>query len=48
MTAPPSGRRAKALRRHLLIYLGLVPFLLIAVFPVFWMAVTAVNQRPAS
>jgi multiple sugar transport system permease protein len=45
MAAPPPGRRAKALRRHLLIYLGLAPFLLIAVFPIFWMAVTAVKQE---
>src|SRR5207302_3351976 len=33
--------RARLLRRHLLVYAGLVPFILIAVFPVFWMAVTA-------
>jgi len=33
--------RARLLRRHLLVYAGLVPFVLIAVFPVFWMAVTA-------
>ncbi len=41
----PRSARARALRRHVLIYLGLVPFLLIAVFPVFWMAVTAVKQE---
>jgi multiple sugar transport system permease protein len=37
------ARRAQAnvLRRHLLTYLGLVPFIFIAVFPVFWMAITA-------
>jgi multiple sugar transport system permease protein len=37
--------RARAVRRHLLIYLGLIPFLVIAVFPIFWMAVTAVKQE---
>jgi len=37
------ARRAKArsLRRHLLVYLGLVPFIAIAVFPVVWMGITA-------
>jgi multiple sugar transport system permease protein len=37
------ARRAQArtVRRHVLVYSGLVPFILIAVFPVFWMAVTA-------
>jgi multiple sugar transport system permease protein len=33
--------QANVLRRHLLTYLGLIPFVLIAVFPVFWMAITA-------
>jgi multiple sugar transport system permease protein len=42
----PRTHRAKELRRHLLIYLGLVPFLIIAVFPIFWMAVTALKQEP--
>jgi multiple sugar transport system permease protein len=37
------ARRAQArtVRRHLLVYTGLVPFILLAVFPVFWMAITA-------
>lgn len=33
--------RARLVRRHVLTYAGLVPFVLIAIFPVFWMAVTA-------
>lgn len=33
--------RARDLRRQLLVYLGFLPFFLIAVFPVFWMGVTA-------
>ena len=37
---------AKEIRRHTLIYLGLTPFLVMAVFPVFWMAVTAFKQDP--
>jgi multiple sugar transport system permease protein len=41
----PNRRWSRVVRRHLLIYLGLVPFLLIAVFPVLWMAITAVKQE---
>lgn len=33
--------RARSVRRHALVYLGLLPFVLITVFPVFWMAITA-------
>ena len=43
---PPRSHRAKEIRRHALVYLGLLPFLLIAVFPIFWMAVTAIKQEP--
>ena len=42
----PRSLRSKAIRRHTLIYLGLIPFLIIAVFPIFWMAVTAIKQEP--
>lgn len=38
--------RSKELRRHALIYLGLSPFLVLAVFPVLWMAITAIKQEP--
>src|SRR5262249_55110238 len=44
--AVPRSARAKAVRRHVLIYLGLMPFLVLAVFPIFWMAVTALKQEP--
>jgi multiple sugar transport system permease protein len=40
----PRSHRAKEVRRHLLIYLGLSPFLVIALFPILWMAITAVKQ----
>jgi len=43
---PPRSHRAKEIRRHLFVYLGLVPFLVIAVFPILWMAVTALKQEP--
>jgi len=42
----PRTHRAKEVRRHALIYLGLMPFLILAVFPIFWMAVTALKQEP--
>ncbi|MBI1847357.1 MAG: carbohydrate ABC transporter permease [Candidatus Rokubacteria bacterium] len=43
--AVPRTHRQKEIRRHALIYLGLTPFLLLAVFPLFWMAVTAIKQE---
>lgn len=38
-----AARRAQSrtIRRHVLVYAGLVPFLLVAVFPVYWMGITA-------
>src|SRR5205814_6205914 len=42
----PRSHRQKEIRRHALIYLGLLPFLVLAVFPIFWMAVTALKQEP--
>jgi multiple sugar transport system permease protein len=43
--ALPRSVREKSIRRHLLIYLGLMPFLVIAVFPLLWMAITAIKQE---
>jgi multiple sugar transport system permease protein len=42
----PRSHLSKEVRRHTLIYLGLTPFLILAVFPIFWMAVTALKQEP--
>ncbi len=42
----PRTHRSKEIQRHALIYLGLLPFLALAVFPIFWMAVTALKQEP--
>ena len=42
----PRTHRSKEIRRHALIYLGLMPFLIIAVFPIFWMLITALKQEP--
>src|SRR5499425_1625299 len=44
--AAPMTQRRKEIRRHLLIYAALVPFVLIAVFPIYWMAITAFKQDP--
>ncbi len=50
MTNVSAGRarshRANEVRRHFLIYLGLLPFLVITVFPICWMAITALKQEP--
>ena len=37
------ARRRRA--RHLLIYAGLAPFVVVAVFPIFWMAITAFKEE---
>jgi multiple sugar transport system permease protein len=42
----PLTRRRKELRRHVLIYAGVLPFLVIAVFPIYWMLITAFKQDP--
>ncbi len=35
--------RARLVRRHVLVYLGIAPFILIAIFPVVWMGITALK-----
>jgi multiple sugar transport system permease protein len=44
--ATPLTRRRKELRRHFLIYAGVTPFLVLAVFPIYWMLITAFKQDP--
>jgi multiple sugar transport system permease protein len=44
--ATPLTRRRKELRRHVLIYAGVLPFVVIAVFPIYWMLITAFKQDP--
>ena len=41
---PLTTRTFRSIRRHVLIYAGLTPFVAIALFPVFWMAITAFKQ----
>ena len=38
-------RSRRRLRRHLLVYAGLAPFVVVAVFPIFWMAITAFKEE---
>jgi multiple sugar transport system permease protein len=39
------SRTLREIGRHLLIYAGLAPFVVIAMFPVFWMAITAFKEE---
>ena len=39
-----NARTRRSLRRHILLYAGLAPFLVLAVFPIYWMAITAFKQ----
>jgi multiple sugar transport system permease protein len=40
-----NARTRRSLRRHVLIYAGLSPFLVIALFPIYWMAITAFKRE---
>jgi multiple sugar transport system permease protein len=40
-----SARATRELRRHLLIYAALIPFLVVALFPVLWMVITAFKDE---
>jgi ABC-type glycerol-3-phosphate transport system permease component len=39
-------QQQKDRRRYLLIYAGLTPFVVMAVFPLYWMLITAFKQDP--
>ena len=39
-----SSKTLREIRRHVLVYAGLTPFVVIATFPVLWMAITAFKQ----
>ena len=45
MTRNARSRTRREIGRHLLIYAGLAPFVVIALFPVVWMAITAVKEE---
>jgi multiple sugar transport system permease protein len=42
----PRTHGQKEVRRHLLIYGALTPYIVIAIFPIYWMAITALKQDP--
>jgi multiple sugar transport system permease protein len=44
VTARPAAARRTPALRHVLVYAGLAPFLVAALFPVLWMAITAFKQ----
>src|SRR6266496_5393500 len=44
--AAPRTHRQKEIRRHLWIYGAITPYDVIAVFPIYWMAITAFKQDP--
>ena len=46
MATAPRTNRQKEIRRHVWIYGALTPYILIAVFPIYWMAITAFKQDP--
>jgi multiple sugar transport system permease protein len=46
IAAAEAAARKKETRRRLLIYAGLAPYVVIAVFPIYWMAITAFKQEP--
>jgi len=41
----PRSRREKEVRRHLVLYTWAIPYLIVAVFPIYWMAITAFKQE---
>ena len=46
MAAAPRTHRRKEIRRHIWIYGALTPYVIIAIFPIYWMAITALKQDP--
>ena len=44
--AAPRTHRQKEIRRHLWIYGAISPYVIIAVFPIYWMVITAFKQDP--
>src|SRR6266436_977726 len=44
--AGPRTHRQKEIRRHLWIYGLITPYIIIAVFPIYWMVITAFKQNP--
>ena len=43
--AEPRTHRQKEIRRHLWIYGAISPYVIIAVFPIYWMVITAIKPN---
>jgi ABC-type glycerol-3-phosphate transport system permease component len=39
-----NARTRRSVRRHVLVYAGLAPFLVIALLPIYWMTITAFKR----
>ena len=46
MATAPRTHRQREIRRHLFIYGALTPYVILAIFPIYWMAITALKQDP--
>src|SRR5262245_3808008 len=46
MAAAARTQRQKEIRRHVWIYAAITPYVVLAIFPIYWMALTALKQDP--
>ena len=46
MAVAARTQRQKEIRRHIWIYAAITPYVVIAIFPIYWMALTALKQDP--
>jgi multiple sugar transport system permease protein len=46
MAVATRTQRQKEIRRHIWIYAAITPYVIIAIFPIYWMALTALKQDP--
>jgi multiple sugar transport system permease protein len=46
MAVAARTQRQKEIRRHVWIYTAITPYVIIAIFPIYWMALTALKQDP--
>jgi multiple sugar transport system permease protein len=46
MAVAARTQRQKEIRRHIWIYAAITPYVIIAIFPIYWMALTALKQDP--
>ena len=46
MAVAARTQREKEIRRHIWIYAAITPYVILAIFPIYWMALTALKQDP--